>query len=107
MHALSVPGIAHVQFGDHPMRHRRAEEHAVQCPLGGDVIDIAAIAGQETVVFHPFDRLAFPELFHLTLPLLPCLFQRNSSGRTASVQRLRPPCVWASEAPASGWLTKI
>ena len=92
MHAIRRAGLIYVQLSDHPMGHGRAEKDAIQRPGGGDIIDIAARTGQEAVVFHPFDRLAFPELFHLTPPLLPCLFQRNSSGRAASVQRLRPPC---------------
>ena len=65
MHALCLGRICDIQRRDHPMCDGRAEEIGMQRVGWRDVIHIAPLAGQKPHILDPFDRLAFPEFFHL------------------------------------------
>ena len=64
MHARRLARSGHVQIRDVAMRRGAAQDIGVQRALGCYVIDVAALAGQETAILETRDRLARSELAH-------------------------------------------
>ena len=72
-HAGGCGGFAHVEAGHPGMGMRRAQHVEIGLARQVDIVGIAAMAGDETVVLEAPDRLAHSKLSHATaLPLVSC-----------------------------------
>ena len=101
MHALCLGRIRDIERRDHPMRDRRSEEIGMQRVGRRDVIHIAPLAGQKPHILNPFDRLAFPELFHLAASFDHHLgFAPDLKRETSDVHTMRGES-WHSDAKFS------
>ena len=62
---IAVARHLQIQTGDGAVGNRAAQNIGTQRAVWCDVVDIAALAGQEPDIFHPLNRLALAEFFHL------------------------------------------